>query len=171
MLSFRLINFNLRSSCCSFFFRILILTSCSSFKCPPYTFSIFLSLPCSLIVSESQFSSFVCFSLNGFLLARSLKFSCQFPIQASYLGPLEGTIKLTSGCLSHWRHFKHQGCVHLLGSVLSPESIPPTTDTREGFSFPSISVISSSTSVASPINVITTINVIKVNHKCNKNQP
>ena len=28
--------------------------------------------------------------LNGVLLAPSLKFSCHFPIQPSYLGPLEG---------------------------------------------------------------------------------
>ena len=34
-----------------------------------------------------------------------------------------------------------------LAWILSPESIPPTIDTREMFSLPSISVISSSTSV------------------------
>ena len=118
MLSFRLNKCNLRSSSCSFFFRILILTSCSSFKCSSYTFSMFLSLmsffPNSVGITVWFFCLFA-LPLNGFLLARSLKFSCQFPIQPSYLGPLEGTKKLTIGCLSHWCHFKHQGCVHWLG--------------------------------------------------------
>ena len=139
MLSFRLNNCNLRSSSCSVFFRILILTSWSSFKCFSYTFSMSLSLcPCSLTVSELQFGSLFALPLNGFLLACSLKFSCHFPIQPSYLGALEGTKKLTIRCLSPWCHLKHQGCVHWLGFY-----------TREGFSFPSISVISSSTSVHS----------------------
>ena len=58
-------NCNFRSSSSSFFFRILILTSCSSFKCCSYTFSMFTSLfPCSLTVSELQFGSFVCSSLK-----------------------------------------------------------------------------------------------------------
>ena len=58
VLSFRLNNCNLRSSSCSFLFRILILTSCM-------LFFLFLSLcPCSLTVSKLQFGSFVCSSLK-----------------------------------------------------------------------------------------------------------
>ena len=80
------------------------------------TFSMSVSLcPCSLTVSKSQFGSLFALPLNGFLLARSLKFSCHFPIQPSYLGQLEGTMKLTVGRLSHCRHLKHQECVHWLG--------------------------------------------------------
>ena len=56
--------------------------------------------------------------LNCFLLALSLKFSCHFPIQPSYLGPLKGTMKLTISCLFHWRHLENQGCVQWLGYYL-----------------------------------------------------
>ena len=81
-------------------------------------------------------------------LARSLKYSC-FPIQPCYmyLGPLEGAMKLTVGCLfslaslEAWR-------VRMCSPawILSPEPIPPTIDAREEFPFPSISVMSSSRS-------------------------
>ena len=80
------------------------------------TFSMSVSLClCSLTMSKSQFGSLFALPLNGFLLVCSLKFSCHFPIQPSYLGQLEGTMKLTIGRLSHCRHLKHQECVIWLG--------------------------------------------------------
>ena len=53
--------------------------------------------------------------LNGFLLTPSPKFSSHSLIQPPYLGLLEGTMKLTIGCISQWHHLKHQGCVLWLG--------------------------------------------------------
>ena len=93
---------------------------------------------CSLTVSELQFGSFVCSSLKR--LSSCLFSEVSLPLfNSTILSGRTGRYEeLTIGCLSHWCHLKHQGCVHWPGFY-----------TREGFSFPSISVISSSTSVHS----------------------
>ena len=82
--------------------------------------------------------------LNGFLLTPSPKFSSHFLIQPPYLGLLEGAIKDDDRLYFSMARLEASR-VCSLAWILSPESIPPTIDTRYGFSFPSISVISSST--------------------------
>ena len=149
MLSFRRNNCDLRSSSCSFFFKIPFLTSCSSFKCSSYTFSMFLSLcPCSLTVSELQFGSFACSSLKR--LSSCLFSEVFLPLSNSTIlsGPTERYYEVDDK-LSFKMTSLEASTVCSLAWILSPESIPPTIDTREIFSFPSIWVISSSTSVHS----------------------
>ena len=99
---------------------------------------------------ELQFGPFVCSSLKR--RSSCSLFEVLLPHSNSTI--LSGstgryTMKLTIFCLSLWRHLKHQGCVHWLGHY--PQSLfhQLIMETRERFSFPSIWVISSSTSVHS----------------------
>ena len=132
MLSFRLNNCNLRSSRCSFFFRILILTSCSSFKCSSYIFLMFLSLcPCSLTESKSGtvwlfclFSPYTPFFL--LLLRSSLATFCYSTILSGPTGRYDEVDDRLYFSMAPLEASK----VCSLAWILSPESIPPTIDTR-----------------------------------------
>ena len=112
-----------------------------------FIFSMFLSLcPCSLTMSELQIGSFVCSSLKR--LSSCSSSEVLLPLSNSTIlsrptGGYDEVIDRLSFSLASLEASR----VRSLAWILSPESIPPTIDTREGFSFPSISVISSSPSV------------------------
>ena len=109
----------------------------------------FLSIcPCSLTVSELQFGSFVCSSLKR-LSSCSFSEVCHFPIQPSYLGPLEGKMELMMSCLSHWCHLKHQGCVHWLGYY--PRVYSTNYRNEGGFSFPIVQLVNVSPLYCTPV--------------------
>ena len=109
------------------FLEFFILTSCSSFKCSSYTFSMFLSLcPSSLTVSELQIGSFVCSSLKRLS-------SCSFsevllPLSNSTIlsGPtgmyeeVDDRLSFSLASLEPWR------MCSLMAWILSAESTPPT---------------------------------------------
>ena len=131
MLRFRLSNCNLRSSRCSFFFTILILTSCSSFKCSSYIFLMFLSLcPCSLTESESGtvwlFCLFFPYTPFFLLLLRSSLATSSFKHPIS--GPT-GRYDEVDDRLCFSMAPLEASRVCSLAWILSPESIPPTIDT------------------------------------------
>ena len=107
----------------------------------------FLSLcPCSLTMSESQFGSFIRSSLKR--LSSCLFSEALLPLSNSTIlsGPT-GRYDEVDGQPSFSLPSLEASRVCSLAWILSPVSIPPTIDTTEMFSLPSMSVISSSTSV------------------------
>ena len=110
----------------------------------------FLSLcPCSLSVSELQVCSFVCSCLLKRLSSCSFSEVLLLVSNSDILSGPTGGYDEVDDRLSFSLAKLQVSRVCSLAWILSPESNPPTIDTREGFSFPSISVFSSSTSVHS----------------------